>query len=157
MIFDNYDSIPFEEELPIRSIKPTFRTDRDDITRVILNGSYTSDVSHRLLSGYSDELVSRLADSVIQALIKGYLYESVKDAVRDNIEQQAANLEILEWCTYTTQVELEYRIKPVIKNDDLDSKKWNNSNIHIGSYGENSRKEVERSIKEMLEGNRKEY
>ena len=48
-------------------------------------------------------------------------------------------------------------IKPVIKNDDLDRKKWNNSNIRIGSYGENSRKEVERSIKEMLEGNRKEY
>ena len=48
-------------------------------------------------------------------------------------------------------------IKPVIKNDDLDRKKWHNSNVHIGSYGENSRKEVERSIKEMLEGNRKEY
>ena len=46
---------------------------------------------------------------------------------------------------------------PIIKNDDLDRKKWHNSNIHIGSYGENSRKEVERSIKEMLEGNRKEY
>ena len=153
----NDDSIPFEEELPIRNIKPTFITDRDDITRVILNGSYTSDVSHRLLSGYSDELVSRLADSVIQGLNNGYFYESVKDAVRDNIEQQAANLEILEWCTYATQVELEYRIRPVIKNDDLDRKKWNNSNIRIGSYGENSRKEVERSIKEMLEGNRKEY
>ena len=45
---------------------------------------------------------------------------------------------------------------PIIKNDDLDRKKWHNSNIHIGSYGENSRNEVERSIKEMLEGNRKE-
>ena len=156
MIFDNDNSIPFEEELPIRSNTPTFITDRAGITRVILNGRYTSDVSHGLVSGYSDELVSKLTDSVIQTLIKGYLYESVKDAVRDNIEQQTVNLETLE-CTYTTQVELEYRIKPVIKNDDLDSKKWNNSNIHIGSYGENSRKEVERSIKEMLEGNRKEY
>ena len=146
MIFDNDSSIPFEEELTIR----------DGITRVILNGSYTSDVSHRLLSVNSEELVSQLIDSVIQLLIKGYLYESLKDAVRDNIEQQPVNLERLE-STYTTQVELEYRIKPVIKNDDLDSKKWNNSNIHIGSYGENSRKEVERSIKEMLEGNRKEY
>ena len=157
MIFDNDDSIPFKKELPIRNIKPTFITDGGDITRVILNGRYTSDVSHRLLSGYSDELVSRLADSVIQALIKGYLYESVKDAVRDNIEQQAANLEILEYTTYTTQVELEYRIRPVIKNDGLDCKKLNYSNIHIGSYGNKSRNEVERSIKEMLEGNRKEY
>ena len=156
MIFDNDDSIPFEEELPIRSSKPTFITDRDAITRVILNGSYTSDVSHRLLSGYSDELACRLTDSVIQGLSNGYFSESFKNAVMDNIEQQTVNLETLE-CTYTTQVELEYRIKPVIKNDDLDSKKWNNSNIHIGSYGENSRKEVERSIKEVLEGNRKEY
>ena len=46
---------------------------------------------------------------------------------------------------------------PIIKNDDLDRKKWHNSNIHIGSYGNKSRNEVERSIKEMLEGNRKEY
>ena len=94
----NDDSIPFEEELPIRSIKPTFITDRDGITRVILNGSYTSDVSHRLLSVNSEELVSQLIDSVIQLLIKGYL----KDAVRDNIEQQPVNLERLE-STYTTQ------------------------------------------------------
>ena len=156
MIFDNYDSIPFEEELPIRSIKPTFRTDRDDITCVVLNGRYTSDVSRRLLSVNSEELVSHLVDSVIQGLSNGYLYESFKDAVRDNIEQQTINFERLE-CIYTTQVELNYRITPVIKNDDLDRKKWHNSNIHIGSYGENSRKEVERSIKEMLEGNRKEY
>ena len=48
-------------------------------------------------------------------------------------------------------------IKPIIKNDDLDRKKWHNNNIHIGTYGENSRNEVERSIKEMLEDNRKEY
>ncbi len=46
---------------------------------------------------------------------------------------------------------------PIIKNDDLDSKKWNNSNIHIGLCSENSRNEVVRSIKEMLEDNRKEY
>ena len=156
MIFDDDDSIPLEEDLPIRNIKPTFITDRDGITRVILNGSYTSDVSHRLLSGYSDELACRLTDSVIQGLSNGYFSESFKNAVMDNIEQQTVNLETLE-CTYTTQVELEYRIKPVIKNDDLDRKKWNYSNIHIGSYGENSRKEVERSSKEMLEGNRKEY
>ena len=152
----NDDSIPFEEELPIRNIKPTFITDRDDITRVILNGRYTSDVSHRLLSGYSDELACRLTDSVIQGLSNGYFSESFKNAVMDNIEQQTVNLETLE-CTYTTQVELEYRIRPVIKNDDLDRKKWHNSNIHIGSYGDNSRNEVERSIKEMMEGNRKEY
>lgn len=149
----NDDSIPFEEELPIRSIKPTFVTDRDGITRVVLNGRY---ISHSLSSGYSEELVSRLADSVIQTLIKGYLYESVKDAVRENIEQQTVNLERLE-CIYATQVELEYRVKPVIKNDDLDSKKWNHNNIHIDTYRENSRNEVKRSIKEMLEGNRKEY
>ena len=152
----NDDSMPFEEELPIRNIKPTFITDRDDITCVVLNGRYTSDVSRRLLSVNSEELVSQLTESVIQLLIKGYLYESVKDAVRDNIEQQAANLEILEYTTYTTQVELEYRIRPVIKNDGLDCKKLNYSNIHIGSYGENSRNKAARSFKEMLEGNRKE-
>ena len=151
----NDDSIPFEEELPIRNIKPTFITDRDDITCVVLNGRYTSDVSRRLLSVNSEELVSQLTESVIQLLIKGYLYESVKDAVRDHIEQQTINFERLE-CIYTTQVELNYRITPVIKNDDLDRKKWNYSNIHIGSYGNKSRNEVERSIKEMLEGNRKE-
>ena len=110
----NDDSIPFEEELPIRNIKPTFITDRDDITRVILNGRYTSDVSHRLLSGYSDELACRLTDSVIQGLSNGYFSESFKNAVMDNIELQTVNLERLE-CTYTTQVELEYRIKPVLK------------------------------------------
>ena len=145
----NDDSIPFEEELPIRSSKPTFITDRDAITRVILNGSYTSDVSHRLLSGYSDELACRLTDSVIQPLSNGYFSESFKNAIMDNIEQPQVNLETLE-CTYTTQVELEYRIKPVIKNDDLDRKKWH-------QYSADSRNDVERSIKEMLEGNRKEY
>ncbi len=141
----NDDSIPFEEELAIRSIKPTFITDRDGITRVILNGGYTSGASNRLLSGNSEELVSKLTDSVIQMLIKGYLYESVKDAVRDNIEQQTVNFERLE-CTYTTQVELEYRIKPVLKNDDLDRKKWNYSNINM------VRNEVERAIKERDAG-----
>ena len=152
----NDDSIPFEEDLPIRNIKPTFITDRDDIIRVILNGSYTSDVSHRLLSVYSDELACRITDSVIQGQRNGYFSESFKNAVMDNIEQQTVNLETLE-CTYTTQVELEHRIIPVIKNDGLDCTKWNYSNIHIGSYGENSRNEVARSFKEMLEGNRKEY
>ena len=142
----NDDLIPFEEELQIRSIEPTFITDRDGITRVLLNGGYTSDVSHRF---FSEELVSKLTDSVIQNLSNGYFNESFKNAVRDNIEQQPVNLERLEG-TYTTQVELEYRIKPVIKNDDLDLKKWH-------QYRENARNEVERSFKEMLEGNRKEY
>ena len=46
---------------------------------------------------------------------------------------------------------------PIIKNDDLDCKKWNYSNIHIGSCGENSRNKAARSFKEMLELNRKEH
>ena len=40
-----------------------------------------------------------------------------------------------------------------IRNDDLDRKKRHRNNIHV----EISRKELERSVKEMLEGNRKEY
>ena len=134
MIFDNDSSIPFEEELTIR----------DDITRVILNGSYTSDVSHKLRSGYQDELTCRLTDSVINMLIRDHFYESLKDAVRDNIEQQTINFERLE-CMYTTQVELEYRIKPVLKNDDLDRKKGH-------QYRADSRKEVDRAIKERDAG-----
>ena len=164
----NDNSIPFEEEFPIRNIKSTFITDIDGITRVIFNGSYTSDASNRLLSGNSDELVSKLTDPVIQTLIKDHFYESVKGAVRDSLELQTVNLERLE-CTYTTQVELEYRIKPVIKNDDLDLKKWhkyseysrNEAAISIKEkwyqHSEYSRNEVQRSIKEMLEDNRKEY